>query len=408
MGGSYGTYLAHRFLQLYPDAVDGVTLEAIAGNQQNGIEFDDWRSAAGERLLQACAGDAFCASKLPDPLATLDALFTKLDGGHCGALGVDAYVAKYLMTYLAFYHPLNTAIPSFIYRLDRCSLADQQAIVAMYDNVFGGNGDLIGTTDRSFSSVMSQNVQLSELFWDEAFDGVDLEGWFAEQNDRTRFGFEGGPTMLASYAVWPRYDEPLSGSLFAETTTPMLMLQGGVDVATPDEQAALYATQFSAPGQHWAYFPAGAHNLLGGTPVDDAGNHCAMNMFLEFLAAPSEAPSDCLADVFPLDFAGYPALNDYVYGTADLWENSTVAGSAVGKAALPDELARAGRALRRALRASGRQVFDRTKKRHPNDHSGHADARLRRPPSLGERKDEPRVGARGRQPSGFDQRSLVE
>ena len=64
-GGSGGTILAQRFLQLFPDAVDGVILEAINAPDRTIVDWGDAHASAMRNLLDVnCAGDPACGPRL--------------------------------------------------------------------------------------------------------------------------------------------------------------------------------------------------------------------------------------------------------------------------------------------------------------------------------------------------------
>ena len=64
-GNSYGTYLAQRYMQLFPDGMDAVVLDGVcAMDLTKFVYYDQSTSAAGEAVMGLCAQDKTCLSQL--------------------------------------------------------------------------------------------------------------------------------------------------------------------------------------------------------------------------------------------------------------------------------------------------------------------------------------------------------
>jgi pimeloyl-ACP methyl ester carboxylesterase len=336
-GGSYGTYLGQRYLLLHPDQADGAILDSIHAASKPAIQASEWRNENGKALLARCDEDPFCAAKLPDSWSVLEDLYAKLETGHCPQLGIDHTTLAYLLGWLAWYSPLNAAVPAVIHRLDRCDPADMDAIVYMWNHVFGGTGDLLGITGGWWSQVLNLQIGYSDLYWGPGFEGVDLDAYFDRLLDevlvgdiQTRAGYE-------LYLKWPRYDEPRARELPA-TRIPVLMLQGALDGATPLVQAEELGAALAGPHQSFLVFPNSAHGVGNDSWVseDSSVTTCGMAILKNFLRDP-EADLDvsCIEETIPPDFAGTPALADYLFGTTDLWENAETRASVPGRPVHP-------------------------------------------------------------------------
>ena len=123
-GFSGGTFWAQRYLQFFPSQADGVVLEGIVPPDGSLVFQDEYFDLIGRQLLDDCATDAFCASKLPDPEATLLALLDKLDQGHCPILETSSPDFIALIARLNYFNPTHEFVPALIYRVDRCSPQD--------------------------------------------------------------------------------------------------------------------------------------------------------------------------------------------------------------------------------------------------------------------------------------------
>ncbi|MCA9706882.1 MAG: alpha/beta fold hydrolase, partial [Myxococcales bacterium] len=88
-GNSFGTYWAQRFVERYPEAVDGVFLEALVPVGYSYRAFDHGMNDAGRRLLQRCADEPACRERFgADPVALAEGLPARLHAGHCEALAL--------------------------------------------------------------------------------------------------------------------------------------------------------------------------------------------------------------------------------------------------------------------------------------------------------------------------------
>ena len=61
-GVSYGTYWAHRYLQLYPVQADAIILDSICSPGQCSLPlgFSRDHNRIGQELMQLCGQDSFC------------------------------------------------------------------------------------------------------------------------------------------------------------------------------------------------------------------------------------------------------------------------------------------------------------------------------------------------------------
>lgn len=87
-GVSYGTFWAHRFLQLYPKAPKGVVLDSLCmPGHCHQTRADDYSEETAIKLMSLCAKDPFCNQKLgPDPWKRTKEIFQKFEQGHCQLL----------------------------------------------------------------------------------------------------------------------------------------------------------------------------------------------------------------------------------------------------------------------------------------------------------------------------------
>jgi|GEM_PF-1156460 len=323
-GGSYGSYLTQRFLQIFPDKVDGVLLEGISSPEISFALSREYYESAGRGVLAACMADEFCASKFPDGAEkTLADLLVKLDNGHCDILNMTSEVLSYILTYLNFYHPVHAMIPAVIYRLDHCTIADATVFYHMYKVLFGDDGSLL-TTTGPWSMVLNHNVLFSEMWDTDRFaDEAEMLQYWADLDETALFGMSDPLAAWEMKKQWPTYTDAGYDNGWAHTSVPMLMLQGELDPATPVEGARDVGNNFNGPHQTYVEFAGVPHNVVSGTPVstNPAIMHCGQKLFVDFLKNPTaELDLTCRENVAPPDFQGYPAMSRFVFGAEDYWD----------------------------------------------------------------------------------------
>lgn len=319
-GFSAGTFWIQRYLQFFPDQVDGVILEGIVPPDESLVFMDESFDRIGRELLADCQADDFCSSKLPDPEATLASLLQNLDRGHCQNANISSLSLLALILDLNYFYPTNQLGPALIYRLIRCSPADVDSIYQLLDFLYPEMGPEL---DHSYSQVLSFNQISSELWEHSAFKNNNaLLAYLDGVYDDILFGFGLGYYRNEVYLRWPRYSDP-DDDRWANSAVPMLMLQGQLDPATPHDEALRVAEHFDGPFQHWASFPHGAHNVSHGygPPDGEYPPACGASLALAFIRDPKgDLDLSCIDETLPPDFEGRtwaPTL----MGTEDFFEN---------------------------------------------------------------------------------------
>lgn len=262
-----------------------------------------------------------------------------------------------LLAYLLYYFPINSAAPALVYRLERCSESDRAAIASAFSFLFGGGGvwDI-----KSYSILLQHHITFSEMWDHPDFEGVDLHEYFTEIAESAYVAKNLGHQKLGLSGDWPRYWDTAHDDSFAQSATPLLMLQGGLDPATTAFQAERVGAHFDGPHQHYLLFPDAPHGVSSSTPLsaDEHAEHCGQRLLLDFLGDPrAELDSRCIDQVMPIDFRGTEELSQALLGTDDLWDDP-IGGSARSQ---PTHAAPIAQPLRdtpyaRRLRASLRQL----------------------------------------------------
>lgn len=319
-GASYATYHILRYLQLYPTQADGIVLDGILPPGSNSVNFDVDMNQVGQQLLARCASDAICAAKLgPDPWATLVAVEDSFDQGHCPDLGVTSASARSQLGMMLYTRALSEYIPALTYRAQRCTAADVTAISHFFTVLQPADAQ----PPAGFSLPLQMYIEVSEL-WTYPTPGVP-----AVQATFDQTSIAAGASLATAMAAdsWPHYNPAPYAGQWPQTTVPMLMMNGGLDPATPLAEALAVKSHFQGPNQTFVEFADEGHVAEGQSPTDMAWTHdCAFEIVDQFFNDPTaQLDTSCLAKVLPLNFSGVSALNQVLWNTTDAWENSATA-----------------------------------------------------------------------------------
>ncbi len=326
-GASYGTYWAHRYLQLYPRQADGVILDSLVAQTAASLaEQDSDANEAGRQFFDTvCKADATCSAKLgADPWAFAEATFAKLKMGHCSAFATPYGVPAHLLLRRVFGQVMmgygaRTLIPAAIYRADRCSTADTVALSRLMTAFYGGvPSPAAQKLFELWGWVLSNNVLFSEMWSDPSPTAMDLQA----SREAAVVSRDVTSGMDALVGKWPTYAKDSYVGAWAVTDTPLLMLAGGLDPATIIRKQRLVKPHFTGANQTWLEFPLGAHGILSSTPTN-ANVSCGTTVMMSFIRAPtSPVDTTCMSDLRQLDFTGATTRGTTMalFGTMDPWE----------------------------------------------------------------------------------------
>lgn len=337
-GGSYGSFLAERYMQLFPDQPDGVVIEGIVGTQLSFETYARDMNEVGKQVFAKCAANAACRAKLgDDPWAAAQALIASFDKGHCPELGVTGEVMRSFLGSFLFYEQVRDAIAPLVYRAQRCNGADVSAIFHASSLLFGG-GATEGASPKT-SRIARPRPLMNRTFGLGPFE--DSRALFY-QVSLVEFWSANGPTAAAAdaelatlttattltrdmarvAALWPSAwlkDDPDKHTL-ARFDKPLLMLQGGLDPATPAQYTTALRDHFRAPNQTYVLFPEAAHDPANGTFTKD-GKKCALSIYVSFIQDPTAAlDTSCVANIAPMSFLASPSVSNAIFGTANAWD----------------------------------------------------------------------------------------
>ena len=310
-GASYGSYWAHRYLQLFPDQSDGVTMLGIAAP---GFSFNNWTedfNQVGLDFLSLCDTDPVCAVEFgPDAVNHAFQILVDVAQGQCAAAGLDVDTLRgYFASRVAWHWEDRALIPAILHRLERCNATDIAALQTAAPQI--ANAQSFSTEPPAWDATLGGHIRFSELHelpipTDEQYQAVYNSAIFT-------LGSMIG--TASTYDAWPRYEPDEYDGTFAETDTPILMLHGELDPNAPLEQALSMVDAFDGPNQNFYMIPAGVHAFPSPYP---GGDSCMRQLFLDFMVDPTAELDDCTDDVLDFDF-DQDQLAPTFFGTDSLW-----------------------------------------------------------------------------------------
>ncbi len=320
-GVSYGTWWAHRYLQLFPAQASGVVLDSICPPGGCAVSlYDAGFDEVARMLLEACSRDADCAARLgADAVGRAERLYRRLGEGHCPAVaadGLDPATLRRALAALLTDWSLRAAIPAVVYRFDRCAAGDVAALRVFLGRLRGGGPPGTAMAEPLFSLVLNRHIGLSEMWGDPALDAAELARWEA----RLLVSTGSSVTSARARPSWPTYPPDRYAGAWAHTDVPMLMMNGSLDPQTPLSIARLAADHFDGPRQRFVRVPGAAHGVIQQAPTR-SGTPCGMSLLGAFLRDPDAPPDEaCLADLLPVAFTAEPATAEFLFGVPDLWD----------------------------------------------------------------------------------------
>ncbi len=325
-GGSYGTFWAQRYLQIFPDQPTSVSMLGVVHPTFSFTKYNEHYELIGAEYLAQCGADSFCASKLgADPEATFRAVMGDI-GGYCPealAAGLDrATLRGFFGSQLIWGWDERTLPLAIIYRIQRCDAGDITALEYFAENMVDPLDGL--RYSRLFSASIGAHIGLSDL-WEAPIPTV-AEGQALIDDALWAFG---STARLVMDEYWPKYAPDEYHNVFAETDVPILMINGELDPASPLYQAEPVGEHFNGPNQHFVALPGAPHTWMSPTTE---GYQCGINIFFNFLTNPTADLLDCVGLIIPIEFTGTSAIASLL-GTTDQWENPSTAAAVTPDAA---------------------------------------------------------------------------
>lgn len=317
MGVSYGTFWASRYLQMYPHQAAGVVFDSVCAPGSCFLnEQDEWENGVAARFFtEVCGADPTCTSKLGlDPWQAVQDLAARMRGGHCPLFGAtpeaNAATLRGVLAQVLMQADLRSALPALVYRISRCSEADQAALQSFFS---GGGG---GGVDYSFP--LAVNVASKEMWSDDAPSAEALEAALGRMSVARGVSAQTAPQI----AAWPRHALREHVYALPNSPTPALMLAAALDPATPVALATPLARALDGPHQRLVVVEHASHNVwLQSRLLAEPESRCGLQLVQAFLRDPKgELDTACASATLPPNFAGTLEYSRALFGTDDLYQ----------------------------------------------------------------------------------------
>ena len=253
VGGSYGTRVALEYERQFPKAVRRMVLDGVAPpDMVLPASFSLDGQAALDGLVAACAADPACAVAHPDLGARFSALLhglprpararNPLTGREEAFTATGEFVLGAVRN--ALYTPaLAAALP--------------QAIDDATHDDFAGLLGLNATAIARKSTRLAMGMHLSVICAEDV-PRLDL----ATDRPGADFADEAVRSYRRLCSIWPRGAVPAEFYSVAASASPVLILSGGADPATPPRHGARVAQALGPMARHVVVANAG-HGVMG-------------------------------------------------------------------------------------------------------------------------------------------------
>jgi pimeloyl-ACP methyl ester carboxylesterase len=253
VGASYGTRVALEYQRQFPQAVRRSVLDGVAPpDMALPASFSLDNQAALDALFAACAAEAACRRDHGDLRARFESLLASLPRTAKAA------------------HPLTGRSEQFVVGRDMLLGAVRNALYApQIAAALPAAIDAAGAGD--FAGLIGLNATFAARKSSRIATGMHLSVVCAEDVPRMaasgdRPGADFGTSFATFYermcATWPRGDVPRAFYSIPPSASPVLLLSGGLDPATPPRHGERVARALGPRARHVVVANAG-HGVLG-------------------------------------------------------------------------------------------------------------------------------------------------
>lgn len=333
-GTSYGTYWLQRYLQLFPEEVDGIILDSICTSGDCYLDhYDSWNDTVGKEFLALCDTDPVCSVKMQTvdgATSTPDAfekLFTKVDTHglppECSNL-FTRETLRHKLAQMVINWSERILIPPLIYRLNRCNTGDQ-AVLSFFLQEQPGTG-----TDRHLlnSPMLCDLISLSELYSGKTTAELETFSQQALFSEDTSLRF----ARIMEMNIWQLYQDSQYAQKLPTTAIPIQMLNGTTDPQTPWAIAQKAGAHFTGQYQQFITTPFSTHGVLVNSTITPppwqlGGKEqtCGSLLFGQFIDNPrGTMDTSCTWTVYPVEFdVNTPnniSISHKYFGVDNMWE----------------------------------------------------------------------------------------
>ena len=233
-GGSYGTRVALEYMRRHPQRVRSAVLDGVApAGMKLPLSFVADGEAALERLLEACAGDRLCRRTYPDLREMIAQMRSQLARRPARVTIQDPRTGER--------EAITVNENVFLSGIFRPLYIPELASLLPFGVSAAAAGD--------FNPLLAQNLEFADDVAENLALGMHLSVICAEDvpriardelaaASRAFFGRALIDDFIRACAVWPRGPVPTDYYEPVRADTPVLILSGGIDPATPPRHGA--------------------------------------------------------------------------------------------------------------------------------------------------------------------------
>jgi pimeloyl-ACP methyl ester carboxylesterase len=234
LGGSYGTSVALAYMRRHADRVRSAVLDAVVAlDARIPLPYAKAAQHALDTLFVDCAADAVCRAAVPNIRSEFASVLGQLAKGPANAQVTDPQSGAKSAVQIDL--PMwVSAVRDGLYDTGNASNLLKLIHAAARGN-FDPSADYIASVRGGWAllySGMAMSVQCPE-----DVDFIDPQT-IASETRGSFFGDYRVRQEIAACEVWPHRDVDPSFFAAVRSNAPVLMLTGGLDPATPPEQAA--------------------------------------------------------------------------------------------------------------------------------------------------------------------------
>ncbi len=259
VGASYGTRAGLEYQRQFPVAVRRSVLDGVAPpDMVLPASAATDAQAALDALFTACAAEAACAREWPLLRQAWDALLASLPR----AVSVPDPLTGKTESFTLTRELLLGAVRAPLY-VPTLAAALPAAIHAASQGRFEALAALAGALSRRGGPRLYTGMHFAVICVEDA-PRMDSARAAATRD----FGDGLAPLYAQACTAWPRGAVPEAFYKIGPAATPVLLLSGGIDPATPPRHAARVVQALGAKARH-VVVPNAGHGLLGSGCVPD-------------------------------------------------------------------------------------------------------------------------------------------
>jgi pimeloyl-ACP methyl ester carboxylesterase len=253
VGASYGTRVALEYQRQFPDAVRRSVLDGAAPpDMALPASFSLDNQAALDAMFAACAREPACARDHPDLRARFEALLASLPRTVTAAHPLTGRSERFVLGRDMLLGALRNAL-----YVPAIAAALPEAIDAAARGEFAGLVGLNATFAARKSTRIATGMHLSVVCAEDV-PRLDANA----DTPGADFGNDFARFYRDLCADWPRGDVPAAFYTIPASRTPVLVLSGGLDPATPPRHGERVARALGPKARHVVVANAG-HGVLG-------------------------------------------------------------------------------------------------------------------------------------------------